>query len=76
MSITRIQNKFARKCKFLIFNSNFHRNLVGKLAVGRLAALFEQKQPTANLPTANQISMKIEKKTYALHTRVNLLRTP
>jgi hypothetical protein len=44
--------------------------LVGELAVGRLAASFEPKQPTAN-----QISIKIEKRTYASHTRVNLLYT-
>jgi hypothetical protein len=48
-----------------------HRNLVGELAVGRLAASFEPKQPTAN-----QILMKIELKTKNLHFRANLLCTP
>jgi hypothetical protein len=36
------------------FQLNFIENLVGKLAVGRFAASFEPKLPTANLPTANQ----------------------
>jgi hypothetical protein len=57
------------------FFFRFHRNLVGELAVGRLAAAFEPKQPTANLPTANQISMQTELKVKKLHFRVNLLCT-
>ncbi|MEY4903933.1 MAG: hypothetical protein RLZZ292_1748 [Bacteroidota bacterium] len=58
------------------FFSNFYRNLVGKFAVGRLAASFEPTQPTANLQTANQISMKKELETKNLHFRANLLCTP
>jgi hypothetical protein len=59
--------------------SNFHRNLpVGRqvwLAVGRFAVGCLGSNEAANLPTANQISMKIELKTKNLHFRANLLYT-